>query len=107
MLLNCHNGKIHQSCPAKTLSVDVTQKLLSAALRQHLLLGRHKTTHYPLAGTSAALFPLCVTLDDFFLVSVSFSRRALLRLFLDYEVFRMRLPLTASLLCASHTGSQP
>lgn len=31
MLLNCHSGKSHPSCPAKTLCTDLTQKLPSAA----------------------------------------------------------------------------
>jgi len=67
---------------------------------QRSLLGRHKTSHHPLAGTSATLFSRWVTQNAFFQLSVSLSLPVLSLVFLDREIFGVRLPLMVYLLCA-------
>lgn len=83
MPLGCHSTKSHQSCPAKALCLDVTQKLPSAALSDTTLAaGKARKQPPPISRDLYCLASTLWSAGWFFFPAASLSFPPLLLVFL-------------------------
>lgn len=98
MPLGCHSTKSWQSCPAKALCLDMTQKLPSAALSDTTLAaGKARKQPPPISRDLCCLVSTLWSPGWFFSGCFSFLSSSFAGLSFS-EMFRVRLPVY--LLCA-------
>lgn len=94
MLLGCHSTKSQQSCPAKPLCLDMTQKLPSAALSDATLAaGKARKQPPPISKNLCCLVSMLCNFGGFFFFCCFSFLSSSFVVFLDQETFRVRLPV--------------